>query len=422
MGTAPLEFFTICARNYAAHAATLAESIRKQHPGSRVSVWLLAEGPIPGCLSNIETHDVREYLPPKTYAKLRLCYDVVEFCTAIKPFIFQQLFANGSDRVVFLDPDIYLFNPLEDVDRLFDENAIGVLTPHSLTPLPPSDGGTDDFVFLQSGVFNLGFCALRKSERTDEFLDWWWGWLQTHASRDLRTGLFTDQKWLGLVPAYWPEIAVSRDPALNAAFWNLHERSLGKDATGKWTVAGKELGFFHFSGYDPKVPDRLTKYEHQKRYIPTRGSLLRELLDFYASRLQANGISNVPEITYLPFGFSDGILPDPVAIEIAKDLVDLGEDVEKLNLIAHLSDVAPKATYPRYIEKLFQMRPDVSIAFKGQNSESIVNWMLEYGVAELKLNKHFINALRTHKSRSNSGSKIPILSRIGRKLTRTELS
>jgi hypothetical protein len=64
--------------------------------------------------------------------------------------------------------------------------------------------------------------------------------------------IYVDQRWLDLAVASSNGIGVLRDPGLNVAYWNLHERALLPDECGGWTVNGRPLKFFHFSGYDRK--------------------------------------------------------------------------------------------------------------------------------------------------------------------------
>jgi hypothetical protein len=62
--------------------------------------------------------------------------------------------------------------------------------------------------------------------------------------------IYVDQRWLDLLAASSADVKVLRDPGLNVAYWNLHERKLGLDARGQWTANDQPLKFFHFSGFD----------------------------------------------------------------------------------------------------------------------------------------------------------------------------
>ena len=73
--------------------------------------------------------------------------------TSIKPFVFEWLFMQRDEqRVVYLDPDILVVSPLEDVDRRLGAEADAILTPHVLDP---AEGGVeiDDIKMLQLGIY-----------------------------------------------------------------------------------------------------------------------------------------------------------------------------------------------------------------------------------------------------------------------------
>ena len=37
-------------------------------------------------------------------------------------------------------------------------------------------------------------------------------------------GLFVDQKWIDLVPGFYPDVGIIHHPGYNVAYWNLHCR------------------------------------------------------------------------------------------------------------------------------------------------------------------------------------------------------
>lgn len=60
-----------------------------------------------------------------------------------------------------------------------------------------------------------------------------------------------EQRWLDLVPAYFDDVSVIRDPGANIGHWNLPER------------LSDERRLFRFSGLDPDRPDRVTVYSER---------------------------------------------------------------------------------------------------------------------------------------------------------------
>ncbi len=175
----------------------------------------------------------------------------MELSTAVKPFVFEKLFKEGYDRVVYLDPDIQLYRPLTEVFAAFDEGANAVLTPHSLAPnlnrQPPND-----HTFLRAGIYNLGFVALADTSETRNAVHWWQTRLEHECvSNRMSDGLFVDQKFMDLWPVYCAGTDILRDPSYNVAYWNLDTREVVPCDGGGYHVAGRPLAFFHFSGIVP---------------------------------------------------------------------------------------------------------------------------------------------------------------------------
>ena len=63
-------------------------------------------------------------------------YDATELATAVKPCLLQHLlFERGEPAVTYLDPEIEVLAPIDDLDDLARRHGI-VVTPRRLTPVP----------------------------------------------------------------------------------------------------------------------------------------------------------------------------------------------------------------------------------------------------------------------------------------------
>jgi hypothetical protein len=100
-----------------------------------------------------------------------------------------------------------------------------------------------------------------------------------------------DQRWLDFAPSWGFAVRVSRDPGLNAAFWNLGERRF-EVAGGEHRVNGVRLGFFHFSGYSPAEPERITG--NWTPYTLANRPDLRPVFEAYRRRLLRAGAAIAP--------------------------------------------------------------------------------------------------------------------------------
>ena len=134
---------------------------------------------------------------------------------------------------MYIDPDIAVFNRLDEIDRLLDHHAI-ILTPHQLEFEDVRSAVLDNEVCsLKHGVFNLGFFAINNSSEGYSFANWFNQRLLEFCYADIPNGLFTDQRWCDLAPAFFQNLCILRDPGCNVASWNLSKRNLSFSRGGR---------------------------------------------------------------------------------------------------------------------------------------------------------------------------------------------
>ena len=105
------------------------------------------------------------------WSHMSMKYEITELSTAVKPFFLEKLFTDlGADKVIYLDPDILVYRPLDQVIGLLDDHGV-VLTPHILEPLA-DDKNPSELDFLRVGTYNLGFLALSRQGPWKELLPW----------------------------------------------------------------------------------------------------------------------------------------------------------------------------------------------------------------------------------------------------------
>lgn len=282
--------FTICSINYLAQARTLGDSLRKTNPDIQYFV---------GLVDRLEGVTFKpEHEPPYTLVEVHtigiegfedMCdrYNITELNTAVKPFFFRYFYTSypEASNFIYFDPDIIIYQPLTDL-LINLENHEAVVTPHLCSPI--EDRKTpNELHHLNTGVYNLGFCAFRRSENTLNFLSWWQEKLRYECLIALCDGLFVDQNWMNFLPLYVQRTLVEKNRGYNAAYWNLHERIFIKSQTGYLVNKEQPLIFFHYSGYDPKNPNLISKY--QDRFTFEERADLRDLFEFYHTSLLENG-------------------------------------------------------------------------------------------------------------------------------------
>src|SRR5215203_3986586 len=156
-----MDICTVIAKNYVAHARALADSFRATHPDGTCSVLVIddLEGVIHGGQEPFEVLRLDEIGLPDP-ERMAASYDVLEFSTAVKPWLLAHLLARpGLDAVTYLDPDIRVFSSLEEVDQRARQHDV-VLTPHFTAPLPRDGLKPSEEDILIAGTYNLGFIGL----------------------------------------------------------------------------------------------------------------------------------------------------------------------------------------------------------------------------------------------------------------------
>lgn len=391
-----VDFFTICTRSYLGFAITLGRSVLRHHVQANFTIWILDKGEIPALPDGIMVQPIDQAFAGEDLQHYTLYYDVLEFATAVKPRCFMHHFSAGSERVIYIDPDILVFRPFKEVFQLLDEGHSGVLTPHITAPLPMDSAKPDDLEILQSGIYNLGFLALARTTAANELLSWWSRWLDTHCFADKSTGTFTDQKWMNFAPLFWSDTAILRDTTYNVAYWNLPQRILSADAEG-WLVDSRALTFFHFSGLDPGKPDALSK--HQTRIDVARGSPLGRLLRSYAGEVMGAGHREFLGLPCERVRFANGIAVDNVTRRAYREAVAQKREFTELlgtgagsffewltELVSGDSASASPAPITRYLFTMYEMRSDVRQSFPdlfGRDRAHFLYWVRSSGIAEM---------------------------------------
>src|SRR5262245_56176292 len=126
---------TIVAKNYLAQARILMRSIESFHPA--VYRVVLVVDPIDGYFNRLsEPFDViigQELSIPK-WRHFTLKYNLLELCTAVKPYLLNYLFEKyDAHKIIYFDPDIIVYHSLDKVLRLL-ETFTAILTPHLVHP------------------------------------------------------------------------------------------------------------------------------------------------------------------------------------------------------------------------------------------------------------------------------------------------
>jgi glycosyltransferase involved in cell wall biosynthesis len=409
---------TIVARNYLAYARVLAASYARHHRGERLAVLVIdAEAaPFDAGAEAFETI-LPSQLPiaASEFRKMAAMYDVMELATAVKPALLRFLLGRGADAAMFLDPDIEVFTPLDDLGERARAHGI-VLVPHMRRPIPDDDKKPTQADLAASGVYNLGFIAV--SGTAGDFLDWWEARLRRDCLVAPEDQLFVDQRLLDFLPGYRSPYIV-HDPGCDVAYWNLHERRVTRTGD-RYHVGDGPLRFFHFSGFNPASAHLLSKHQGgTPRILLSEEPDLARLCRGYSERLLRQGHRECASLRYgfadtaggVPFDrrmrrlYREGLLaaehgggpepPDPLDPAQADDFV------------AWLNQPADGSVGPtRYLRRLYDERADLRAAFadlSGPDLQRFGEWVRADGRADPPVPEIFRVPMPTRRTADRPG-------------------
>lgn len=387
---------TISALNYAARAEVVCRTFKKFHPdipfhffvmddpdGSRSKKVLKSQAKLFFINDLVRFYEKQPGRVP-IFAML-FPYDVMEASTSIKPFILLQMFEEyGYDEVIFIDPDTMITESFDSIWSSFKDGDI-LLTPHLLTFGDEEEAGIGEKAVLMSGIFNLGFIGVANKPKVKEFLNWWGRRLVKFCVKDPASGYFTDQRWVDPAFGAMSRVVVLRDYGLNVAHWNIHERKVWRDKKGVYRVGKDTLKFFHFSGYKPSKPDKLSGYRPELK-LSELGAV-KSLAAEYHKLLAKYGNAKIEKQDYGYDNFSNGVeIPT-----IIKNWSRRGVELERFSnpyevrdrnsffnwlLRSSGTDLCPLAAIVK------QVRSDLQQSFPlddARSNAAYMKWLLERG-------------------------------------------
>jgi len=263
----PVHAFTSFTYSYLDRARVLARSIRRLHP--EWTLWAFVvdcepEGVTVTWADGEFDHVVRvDALLGEQTERWLFGHDLVEACTALKGPALAHILARADvEAVLYFDPDIALFNPMTELVDDLAHHSI-VLTPHITEPeeawniqaILDNEAGS-----LRHGVFNLGFFGVANTPEGRRFARWWGERLADWCVDRPDLGIFVDQKWCDLVPCFFDEVKIIKDPGCNVASWNLSHRRLTFAADGQLRVNDVPLKFYHFTKFGPVGATMAARY------------------------------------------------------------------------------------------------------------------------------------------------------------------
>lgn len=298
---------TVVTSNYISYAEVLLSSVKSLHPDLDLIVLFVDD--INRELIESQSRSFKHIfakdltnLPNRLHFSAK--YDALELSIAIKPYFFEYLFEKmGVKKLIFFDSDCLVFDKLDEILQLL-ENSFIVLTPHILQTVS-NETRPNDVDFLRLGVFNLGFIAISIYGEWEKFLSWWKNMCYSNCLKRQEKGVFLDQKFIDLAPCFFDKIAILRDGSYNVAWWNVSQRNIVVE-NDSYLVDGRNLKFFHFSGFKVGTWDTLTR--HLKSY--NQSNLDYSVIDIYKmyeKKILSASYLETKNWAYEFSDFSDGV-------------------------------------------------------------------------------------------------------------------
>jgi hypothetical protein len=321
-----ISVYTSCSLNYLPKARVLAETLAATNPGARLTLCL-NDRPPDWFDPAVEPFD-RIWLPEDLGYEPGWIFqhNVMELCTAVKGRALMRLIeedGDGAGLILYLDPDVVVYNPLSPVDGYLGDASIG-LVPHILAPEETALGVELTEISVAShGVYNLGHLILRPDARGRAFARWWADRLDLHCFDDRARGLFTDQRWVDLAPAIFEGVKILKQPNLDVASWNIGGRTLRQGQPGEpasFTVDGWPLITYHFSGTGPTGTHRRIR----EIFAPGSGAAA-EIERLYEAAIARHGQQRLEHRTPGFDFFEDGTPVTPAARRLYRRHADLRE-------------------------------------------------------------------------------------------------
>lgn len=291
--------FTICSYNYSALAKVLYSSLKENNPDIKFFFGLVDSEENFRKLQSMLPADMNVFLIDNNIVKgfddMKKRYSITELNTAVKPFVFEHLFNSDPlcEQLLYFDPDIEIFHPLKDeMLAVFNEYDI-ILTPHITRPVLEDPMADIERASLNTGIFNLGFLGLKRSEISNSLLNWWKQRLTSFGYVNVYVGFFTDQIWINFVPLFYDKVKIFKHAGANVAHWNLPERNIFK-VNGKYFVNDEKspLLFYHFSAFTHFIDEPPGENKPHSKFPPEfdqRQASVDELIFSYQKKLVEAG-------------------------------------------------------------------------------------------------------------------------------------
>ena len=210
--------------------------------------------------------------------------------------VFMQHLLMQTDKIIYVDNDIYFYNDPKILFDLLDTNDI-LLTPHFYDSNPNLNQNWLEANFMV-GLYNAGFIGVNTN--ATKALQWWSECCLYNIKKSYWRGLFDDQKYLDLLPVLFEGVMVLKHKGCNLAGWNYLWYKLDRKKDSEVEIEKTyQLLFIHFAEtslihFSKKTNFFYTEYltyienlrKHRKGYTHKRSYLKTYTMSVYINHLK----------------------------------------------------------------------------------------------------------------------------------------
>tara|TARA_Y100001970_G_C14227329_1_gene856485 strand:+ start:1807 stop:2829 length:1023 start_codon:yes stop_codon:yes gene_type:complete len=236
-------FTTVCDKNYINHAAGLIYNLNKLHKNLKILVCCLDDDSYQifnniDSKFNIKTIAAKEIWGDEKWNNLELRLNKKEIAFATTSAIPFWALNNFTEKIVYLDSDIYLLKNLDDFILELEKYAL-ILVPNG-RPL------NDIKRTPKTGLFCTGTIGF--SQKGKKYADHWRKLCFDQCRELLEDNLYFDQKYLDIF-ACQPEVLIYPDPGIQVIGNHMNYHQPYKDSKNIWRIKQleSEITIFHMT-------------------------------------------------------------------------------------------------------------------------------------------------------------------------------
>jgi tetratricopeptide (TPR) repeat protein/GT2 family glycosyltransferase len=316
-------FCTYFDRNYFFKAMTMISSLRKHVSEFTLfaicldeETWTLLEKLAFPDVISVPLSEIEQYDDALLAAKQGRSR--VEYYFTLTPTIILRLMERHPevDVMTYVDSDLFFYSSPNPIFMELGDHC-ALIHEHRYSPV-------EAYKEKLYGKFNVGLLCFRNNDIGLSIVKWWRDKCLEWCFNRAEKGKYADQGYLNEFPDRFKDVVVLQHKGAGVALWNHDQYKYNIDVSGKITVDGLPLIFFHFSALQMVFPDFILpdKYGSYPKFAILE---LNEILIPYVKAL----FRTIAEIHAMDPEFEYG-LKDDVHVTVIHDFLAKDHVIAKI--------------------------------------------------------------------------------------------